>query len=130
MRTVARSSFVLIALFVLAAGAAPAGTPVVPARARPVGPTAIVLPVRDPMAVEMQREIDARQEQYAALYTRLAQARDEREAFAIQEELRQGQTGLQIALLRIQAAYAERAGRTRLQAQLERAIDVLISPER
>lgn len=130
MRLTTPSLFAPLVLIAALASPAPAGAPTPPAPARPVGPTAVVLPLRDPMVVEMQREIDARQVQYAALYAQLAQAHSEREAFAIQEELRQGQTGLQIALLRIQAAYAERAGRTRLQAQLERAIDVLIAPDR
>ena len=36
---------------------------------------------------------------------------------------------LQVALLRIQSAYARRAGRERLAWQLERAIEELITPE-
>lgn len=125
----------LLLLFVLLAGglvpnptsrgAAAQSTPA----PRPVGPTGVVLPPTDPMASEMQREIDRQRAEYARLFTQLAQARGESEAFAVQEELRQSQVALQVSLLRIQSAYARRAGRERLAWQLERAVEELITPE-
>ena len=125
----------LLLLFVLLAGglvpnptsrgAAAQSTPA----PRPVGPTGVVLPPTDPMASEMQREIDRQRAEYARLFTQLAQARGETEAFAVQEELRQSQVALQVSLLRIQSAYARRAGRERLAWQLERAVEELITPE-
>lgn len=125
----------LLLLFVLVAGglvpdptsrgAAAQSTPA----PRPVGPTGVVLPPTDPMASEMQREIDWQRTEYARLFTQLAQARGETEAFAVQEELRQSQVALQVSLLRIQSAYARRAGRERLAWQLERAVEELITPE-
>ena len=125
----------LLLLFVLLAGdrvpnptsrgAAAQSTPA----PRPVGPTGVVLPPTDPMASEMQREIDRQRAEYARLFTQLAQAHGETEAFAVQEELRQSQVALQVSLLRIQSAYARRAGRERLAWQLERAVEELITPE-
>lgn len=106
-------------------GAAAQSTPAT----RPVGPTGVVLPPSDPMASEMQREIDRQRTDYARLFAQLAQAHSQTEAFATQEELRQSQVALQVALLRIQSAYARRAGRERLAWQLERAIEELITPE-
>jgi hypothetical protein len=100
-----------------------------PPRPRPVGPTGVVLPAFDPMAAEMQRELERSQREYAGLYQRLAEARDETEAFAIQEQMRQQRTALQISLLRIQAAYARRAGRNALAAQLDRAVAALIEAD-
>lgn len=99
------------------------------APARPVGPTAVVLPPADPLAAELQAELERGQREYAELFRRLATARSEADAFAVQDEMRQARTGLQVALLRIQAAYARRAGRERLAAQLERAIAELVAPE-
>jgi len=100
-----------------------------PGRPRPVGPTGVVLPPADPMAVELQREIERSQRDYAALYQRLAQAKGESDAFAIQDEMRQRRTELQVTLLRIQAAYARRAGRNALAAQLDRAVSALIEAD-
>ena len=128
-----RSHWVLLSLLVVGGlvpnftrrGAA-AQSPPIP---RPVGPTGVVLPPSDPMASEMQRVIDRHLTEYARLFTQLAQARKESEAFAVQEDLRQTQVALQVSLLRIQSAYARRAGRERLAWQLERAIEELITPE-
>ena len=97
--------------------------------ARPTGPTGIVMSPVDPMASEMLLEIERQQSEYARLFTQLAQARGESEAFAIQTELRQSQIGLQLSLLRIQAAYAHRSGRERLAWHLERTIEELVAPE-
>lgn len=99
------------------------------AASRPTGPTGIVLSQQDPMAAEMQHEIDRQREDYARLITRLTRARSESEAFEVQEELRQSQVAFQVALLRIQAAHARRDGRERLAWQFERTIDELITPE-
>lgn len=95
---------------------------------RPVGPTAVVLPEADPMATEMQAELERGQREYAELFRRLATARSEGEAFEVQADMRQVRTGMQVALLRIQAAYARRAGRERLALQLERTIAELVAP--
>lgn len=105
-----------------------AGSPPATAAAlsRPVGPTGIVLPAVDPMAADLQRAIERNQREYAALFSQLSQARDEREAFAIQDEMRQSRTGLQIELLRIQAAYARRAGREELAYEFDRTVEALI----
>lgn len=42
--------------------------------------------------------------------------------------MQQQRVALQVGLLRIQAAYARRAGRERLAAQLERSIAELVAP--
>jgi hypothetical protein len=97
--------------------------------AAPVGPTAVVLPASDPMAAEMQAALERSQRDYGALYRRLATARGEAEAFVVQDEMRQQRVALQVELLRIQSAYAHRAGRERLAAQFERAIAELVAPE-
>lgn len=119
-------ALLLLALGVtcLAFAQAPPASPV--AVARPVGPTGVVLPAADPMAADLQRAIERNQREYAALFSQLSQARDEREAFAIQDEMRQSRTGLQIELLRIQAAYARRAGREELAYEFDRTVDALI----
>ena len=118
----------------LTLGAAPVRTPVVPAvpaapMPRAVGPTGIVLPAADPMAAEMLRELERGQRDYAALFQRLALAHDETEALAIEQDMRQQRVGLQIALLRIQSAYARRAGRNAFADQLERAVAALVAAE-
>jgi propanediol dehydratase small subunit len=43
--------------------------------------------------------------------------------------MRQNRVGLEVALLRIQAAYARRAGRERFAVQLELAIAELVAPD-
>ena len=119
---------VLLVGFATPPDAPSAGAPPVNAAvtARPVGPTGVVLPAADPMAADLLRAIERNQREYAALFSQLSQARDEREAFAIQEEMRQSRTGLQIELLRIQAAYARRAGREELAYEFDRTVDALI----
>ena len=106
---------------------APARTSPAAATPRPVGPTGVVLPAADPMAVEMQREIERSQREYAALFQRLSLARAESEALEIEEDMRQERVGLQIGLLRIQSAYARRAGRNSFADQLELAIAALVA---
>ena len=128
MKTLVRLVLLALATVALVA-AARALAESTPGGPRPVGPTAIVLPALDPMAAEMQAELERGQRAYAEAFRRLATARGEAEAFAIQEELRQGRVGLQVALLRIQSAYARRAGRERLAAQLDRAVAELVAPE-
>ena len=122
----------LIAVAVVAAARTPAQRAATdaprPVAARGVGPTGVVIPAADPMAVELQREIERSQREYASLFQRLSLARAESEAFEIQEDMRQHGVELQITLLRIQAAYARRAGRNAFAAQLERAIEALIAP--
>jgi propanediol dehydratase small subunit len=133
MRLSARIATALLLAATAAAAASrapapPANAPA-PAAARAVGPTGIVLPAADPMAAEMQREIERSQREYAALFQRLSLARAESEALAIEEDMRQERVGLQIGLLRIQAAYARRAGRNAFADQLERAVTALIAAD-
>jgi hypothetical protein len=97
--------------------------------ARPVGPTGIVLPAADPMTAELQRELERGQRDYAGLFQRLALAHSESEALEIEDDMRQQRVELQISLLRIQSAYARRAGRNGFADQLERAISALIAAE-
>ncbi|HTR98078.1 MAG TPA: hypothetical protein VMH61_09255 [Candidatus Acidoferrales bacterium] len=123
------ASILGLAILLLALGGAPSRPGARAANAgtsRAVGPTGVVLPAADPMLTEMQREIERGQHDYAALVQRLAQARDEQEAFGIEDEMRAQRTGTEIALLRIQSAYASRAGNAAFAAQLDRAIDALI----
>jgi propanediol dehydratase small subunit len=133
MRRSARIATALLLAATAAAAAshaaAPAANAPAPAAARAVGPTGIVLPAADPMAAEMQREIERSQREYAALFQRLSLARAESEALAIEEDMRQERVGLQIGLLRIQAAYARRAGRNAFADQLERAVTALIAAD-
>lgn len=127
MKPLARLALALLAILLLVAAArALAGAPAGP---RAVGPTGVVLPAADPMATEMQAEIERSQRSYAALFARLARARSEAEAFEVQEEMREQRTALQVELLRIQAAHARRAGRERLALQLELTIAELVAPE-
>ena len=97
--------------------------------ARPVGPTGVVLPAADPMATELQRELERGQREYAALFQRLALAHGESEALEVEGDMRQQRVELQISLLRIQSAYARRAGRNGFADELERAISALIAAE-
>lgn len=127
---------VLAALFTLGSSPTPAHGPHAVAAAsgalgaaRPVGPTGIVLPAADPMAAELQRELERGQRDYAALFQRLALAHNEREALEIEDDMRQQRVELQISLLRIQSAYARRAGRNGFAEQLERAIVALVAAE-
>jgi hypothetical protein len=140
MTAVSRIAVTLVLAATAVAAPARSPAPTTPARAarsatrsaeaaRPVGPTGVVLPAADPMAVEMQREIERSQHEYAALFQRLSLAQAESEAFEIQEDMRQERTSLQIGLLRIQAAYARRAGRNAFADQLERAIAALVAPD-
>ena len=117
-------AFALLVLVTVARVLADPGTV-----AHPVGPTAVVLPVADPMASELQAVLERSQREYAGLYRRLATAANESEAFAVQDEMREHRVALQVECLRIQAAYARRAGRERLAAQLERTIAELVAPE-
>ncbi len=105
------------------AGAPPASAT---SLAKPVGPTGVLLPAADPMAADLQRALERNQREYAALFAQLAHARDEREAFAIQDEMRASRTGLQIELLRIQAVYARRAGREDIAYEFDRTVEALI----
>ncbi len=132
MRNVTFIAFTALALAGLLASpaAAPAAAPPQSAAAgRPLGPTGVVLPAADPMTSELQRAIEAQQRDYASLLAQLASARNESDAFAIQTQIQQRQIGLQVDLLRIQAAYARRAGHDRLAWQLERTIEALITPD-
>ncbi len=111
------------------AGAPVAGAPSTPSPPTPSGPTGVLLPEADPMAAELQRVIVRHQREYAALHAQLVRARDEHEAFAIQRELRANRTALQVEMLRLQAAYARRAGREDLAYEFERTIEALVRPE-
>lgn len=112
-----------------ASPAAARGAGVAPAAPRPVGPTGVVLPPSDPLALEMQRELDRAQQAYAESFRRLADARDDAEAFAVQEDMRQQRVEMQVTLLSIQAGYARRAGRHAYAEALEHAIAALISAD-
>lgn len=120
----------LVGMLAFAGDATQAGAPSTPTTPEPVGPTGAVLPATDPMAAELQRAIERHSREYAALHRQLLQARDEREAFAIQRELRADRTALQVELLRIQASWSRRAGREDLAYEFERTIEALVRPER
>jgi len=109
--------------------AAARGAGVAPAAPRPVGPTGIALSPSDPLALELQRELERAQQVYAASFRRLAGARDDAEAFAVQEDMRQQRVAMQVALLQIQAAYARRAGRNASAEAFERAIAALVAAD-
>lgn len=109
--------------------AAAHGASVAPAAPRPVGPTGVVLPPSDPLALEMQRELERAQQVYAESFRRLAGARDDAEAFAVEEDMRQQRVEMQVTLLRIQSGYARRAGRNAYADALERAITALIAAD-
>lgn len=93
-----------------------------------MGPTGVVLPAAEPMATEMQREIERGQREYAALFQRPGHGA-RRARGAGDGQMRQQRVELQIVLLRIQAAYARRAGRNAFADQLERAIPLLIAAD-
>lgn len=132
MRNVTPIAFTALALAGLLASPAEApaaAPPQTAAASHPVGPTGVVLPATDPMASELRRAIESQQRDYASLLAQLASARSEPDAFAIQAQIQQRQVGLQVDLLRIQAAYARRAGHDRLAWQLDRTIETLITPD-
>lgn len=99
------------------------------ARVPDAGAGARPVPAADPMTAELQRAIEAPQRDDASLLAQLAQAKSEADAFAIQTQIQQRQVGLQVDVLRIQAACARRAGRDRLAWQLDRTIDARITPD-
>lgn len=129
----ARYRWMLSLLLVVGVAASPAvrsaGLEPTPRAPRPVGPTGIALPAADPLAHELGQQIERHEGEYASGIARLAQARTPSDAFAAQEALRQSQVELQVALLRIHAAHARRAGRERFAWALDRAVDELITPE-
>lgn len=115
---------IALSLCVSSGQAAPPASPGAP---QAVGPTRIALAAQDPMAAEMQREIELWQVSYAALFHRLATARSEKEAFEYQQDMAQHRVALQVTLLQIQSAYARRAHRERFAAQLDELIAELVS---
>ncbi|MFN8588429.1 MAG: hypothetical protein U0704_11600 [Candidatus Eisenbacteria bacterium] len=119
----------LLGALVSPAGVPSAGTPPAPPVLAPAGPTGVLVAAADPLATDLQRAIERHAREYAALHRQLVQAREEREAFAIQRELRANRTSLQVEMLRIQAAYARRAGREDLAWEFERTIEALVRPE-
>lgn len=124
MKTLLRVLAGFALLLCVSSGRAAAPAPAIP---RPVGPTQVVLPAQDPMAAEMQREIELWQQSYAAIFHRLVTARSEKEAFEVQEDMQQQRVALQVALLQIQSAYAHRARRERFAAQLDELIAELVA---
>lgn len=119
----------LVGASLLPGGTPSAGAPGAAEPAQPTGPTHVLLPATDPMAADLQRAIERHSREYAALFGQLSRAHDEHEAFAIQRELRANRTSLQIELLRIQAAYARRAGREDLAWEFDRTVEALVRPE-
>lgn len=124
MKTLVRVLAGLALILCVSPGRAAAPSPSTP---RAVGPTQVVLPAQDPMAAEMQREIELWQVTYGALFRRLATARSEKEAFECQEDMAQQRVALQVTLLQIQSAYARRAHRERFAAQLDELIAELVA---
>ena len=83
---------------------------------------------RTPMDVELFRVLDQQRETLAALRTRFRDAKDDRAALAIQREIDRVKRDTEISLLRIQADWAKRAGRTEAASQLEAAIEQILHP--
>ena len=117
------------------AGAAPArsGQKLGEAAAQPVAPEVgetARKPVRSPMVTEMMALIDQQDGKLKDLAGRLKKATSNEEAFAIKREIEQVKLGTEVSLLRVQADYARRDGRTADADRLDAAIRALLTPPR
>jgi hypothetical protein len=126
---------VLLASQVFAQGApvpvTPAGDPDrLPPAVQAPAPAATVAPAprAHAMAAEMLAVIEAERGELAKLFARFRAAPDAATALAVQREIEQLKSGTEISLLRIQAGYARRAGRSAQAAELEKVIAELQAP--
>ncbi|MBU0740960.1 hypothetical protein KKG45_06930 [bacterium] len=85
--------------------------------------------VAAPMVVEMRRIQEQEREGLSRLHERFRQVSDSQEALAIQREIEALKVDTGLALLRIQADFARREGRTEVAEQIEAVIDRILRPE-
>lgn len=83
----------------------------------------------NPMAMEMRNALDVEQKALVELRARFMATRDPKAALEIQREIERVKTGTELALLRIQAAFAAKAGRLEDARRIEAEIDDLVSPK-
>jgi len=81
-----------------------------------------------PMFAEMRGTLDAERSQLAVLHERFLRAATPAAALAIQREIERLKADTEVALLRIQATWARRAGKIEVATRIEAAITELITP--
>ncbi len=123
-------AFPLIALTLALAAPGPSAVQAPqPAATEAVVDTAAVRPRRlSPMGLEMQQVMDKEKEALAGLQARFAAARDAAAALAVQREIERLKVETEVALLRIQAGYARRAGQLEAAQRIEAAIEGILNP--
>ena len=102
-----------------------------PAAGPDSAPVAVVrAPARppSPMMLEIRAALDREREQIEGLRLRLRGASNAREALALERQVERVKLDTEIAILRIQADAARRAGRTALAARIDAAIGGLLAP--
>jgi len=93
-------------------------------------PPARVVPrrPRTPMDIELRGVLDRQREALAALHARFRGAKDDVAALAIQREIDRVKRDTEISLLRVQADWARRSGRSEAASQIEAAIEQILHP--
>jgi hypothetical protein len=80
------------------------------------------------MFAEMQGTLDSERSQLAALHERFLRAATPAAALEVQREIERLKADTEIALLRIQATWARRAGKIEAATRIEAAITELTTP--
>lgn len=126
----------LVALAIAAPSSAETPSPgkVTPIAAAPAEPAAVPVdtvtpaPPRDPWMREVRVALDREREQIAGLRVRLQQKPDHQAALALQREIEKVKLDTEVAILRIQADAARKAGHAALAERLEVAAKDLLTP--
>lgn len=133
----ALSTGIALAALVLAAPSpaeTPSGSATRPATVAPVEPAAAVadtLPAArhpSPMMLEVRAALERERERTETLRARLRERPGGQEALALQREIERVKLDTEVAILRIQAGAARKAGRTAQAERLEAAAADLLAP--
>ena len=97
--------------------------------AEPAAPTVTFKkPAQSPMITELMALLAGQDEKLADLAARQKKATTGDEAIAVQREIQELKLGTEISMLRIQATYARREGRTADADRLDGVVRDLVSP--
>jgi hypothetical protein len=111
----------------VAAGTAIAQPPAGSASTAPPGAVVVKRPA-SPLMLDLMAVMDAEEKQIGVLQAKLAQATDAVSAIAVQREIEKVKFDTEVALLRVQATHARRAGRTALAVRIDAAIEEMLRP--
>jgi hypothetical protein len=81
-----------------------------------------------PMFIEMRAVLDAERTELATLRARFAETTDPSTALDLQRSIEKLKANTEIALLRIQATHARKAGRLELATRIDSAIQRILAP--